>query len=72
MTTPDVTEKPSAPTASTPASGSVAGPTIADAIAEYKATRGSSAVKLLHKVLDKIIGLKCPHCHGDVSITIKD
>ena len=40
-------------------SGAVAGPTIADAIAEYKATRGSSAVKLLHKVLDKIIGLKC-------------
>jgi K+-transporting ATPase c subunit len=69
---PDVNKLPDAPAALAPVSGSVAGPTIADAIAEYKATRGSSAVKLLHKVLDKIIGLKCPHCHGDVNITIKD
>lgn len=44
--------------------------TIADAIAEYKATRDSSAVKLLHRVLDKIIGLKCPHCGNDVPIVI--
>lgn len=58
--------------ASTPASGSVAKVrTIADSIADYKATRGTPAVKLLHRVLDKIIGLKCPHCHGDVNITIE-
>lgn len=52
--------------------GSSVYPTISDAIAQYKATRGSSAVRLLHKILDKIIGLKCPHCHKDVSIKIED
>lgn len=46
--------------------------TITDAIAEYKATQGSSAERLLHKIFDKIVGLKCPHCHGDVTIAFKD
>jgi len=50
---------------------SVATPTIADEIAEYKATRETSAVNLLNRVLDKIIGLKCPHCGENVSITIE-
>src|SRR5436305_14456581 len=55
---------------SSPAPCSVVTRTIADEIAEYKAVRGTAAVNLLHRVLDKIVGLKCPHCHGDVNITI--
>lgn len=51
------------------ASGSVATPKIADAITEYKATRGTAAVKLLHRVLGKLVGLKCNHCGKEVSIT---
>lgn len=45
--------------------------TVAEAIEEYKATRGSHAVRLLHRVLDKLIGLKCGHCGKDVSVTIE-
>lgn len=44
--------------------------TIADEIVEYKATRGSAAVKMLHRVLAKIIGLECPHCGKPVNVTI--
>ena len=46
------------------------GRTIADAIAEYKATRNTAAVKLLHRVLDKLVGLKCPHCREAVSVVL--
>lgn len=56
---------------SAPAHGSVATRTIADSIAEYKATRGTAAVKLLHHVLGKLIGLKCNHCGKEVSVTIE-
>lgn len=49
---------------------SVATRTIADSIAEYKATRGTPAVKLLHHVLGKLIGLKCNHCGKEVSVVI--
>ena len=45
--------------------------TIQDAIDEYKATRESSATKLLHRVLDKLIGLHCPHCFKDIPIRIE-
>lgn len=45
--------------------------TIEDAIREYKETRQTAPVTLLHKVLDKLIGLTCPHCHKEVSITIE-
>lgn len=45
-------------------------PTIAEEIAEYNATKNSSAAKLLHRVLDKITGLRCPHCGNDVNITL--
>lgn len=44
--------------------------TIAESIAEYKATRTAPAVKLLHKVLGKLIDLKCKHCGKSVSVTI--
>lgn len=45
--------------------------TIADAIREYQELKNTSPVTLLHKVLDKLIGLKCPNCHQDISITIE-
>ena len=45
--------------------------TIEDAIREYKESRNTSPVSLLHRVLDKLIGLTCPHCHKEVSITIE-
>lgn len=44
--------------------------TIADDIAEYKATRGTSTVKLLHRVLDKLVDLRCPHCRERVSVIL--
>jgi hypothetical protein len=53
------------------ATGSATPITIADAIAEYKATRGTSAVNLLHKVLDQIIGLRCPQCGEDIKVTLE-
>lgn len=45
--------------------------TVADAIREYHELKHSSPATLLHKVLDKLIGLTCPHCHKEVSITIE-
>lgn len=45
--------------------------TVADAIREYQELKHTSPVTLLHKVLDKLIGLTCPHCHKEIGITIE-
>lgn len=49
--------------------GSVAR-TIADEIADYKATP-ESAKRTLRKVVEKLIDLRCPHCGESVSVTIE-
>ena len=53
------------------ANGSVATRTIADDIAEHKATRGTATAKLLDRVLDKLIGLKCNHCGKEVAVEME-
>jgi hypothetical protein len=45
--------------------------TVADAIREYQELKQTSPVTLLHKVLDKLIGLKCPNCHTEISVVIE-
>lgn len=44
--------------------------TIADEIADYKATPESSK-RALRKVVEQLIDLRCPHCGEAVSVTVE-